>query len=344
METSKWPLLVSSSGRPTGPGHGGDGRHQSRLHRATIALFLAMLALAIGLGCSESDSSEEARRAAVVSALDTLAADLLEDRPADAVAYMERLQTYLEAHPSFFGSAAALLDRSGRVISSPYVYRTADGYASTGSIPAWAGEPESCSRLTSRWTVYPRVGGGTQISVRKSSACTGLSPRGRGNLNLDRRGRQRVRSIPAWAGEPFFIHPNRACHRVYPRVGGGTLLTALLNGFGQGLSPRGRGNPDFPAPWPCSLRSIPAWAGEPPMTPPSAPAVRVYPRVGGEPPMTPPSAPAVRVYPRVGGGTESSISKPAIAKGLSPRGRGNRQRHDEQKARQGSIPAWAGEP
>ena len=29
----------------------------------------------------------------------------------------------------FFGSAVALLDRSGTVITSPYVYRTAEGYA-----------------------------------------------------------------------------------------------------------------------------------------------------------------------------------------------------------------------
>ncbi len=131
MGTFKGPLPSSSIGRPTGPRHGGDGRHRGRLHRAAIALFLTMLALAITLGCSENDSSEEARRAPVVTALDTLAAELLEDRPADAAAYMERLHTYLEAHPSFFGSAAALLDRSGGVIASPYVYRTADGYAST---------------------------------------------------------------------------------------------------------------------------------------------------------------------------------------------------------------------
>ena len=39
------------------------------------------------------------------------------------------MQAYLEAHPAFYGSAAALLDRSGTVIASPYVYRTADGYA-----------------------------------------------------------------------------------------------------------------------------------------------------------------------------------------------------------------------
>ena len=89
----------------------------------------------------------------MVSALDTLAADLLEDRPADAVAYMERLQTYLEAHPSFFGSAAALLDRSGRVIASPYVYRTADGYASTDL----AAPPITLRRRTGSQLPSPRT-------------------------------------------------------------------------------------------------------------------------------------------------------------------------------------------
>ena len=86
---------------------------------AKIALFLTMLVLAFALGCSESDSSEEVRRAAVVTALDNLAADLLEDRPPDAAAYTERLQIYLEAHPSFFGSAAAILDRPGESSQAP---------------------------------------------------------------------------------------------------------------------------------------------------------------------------------------------------------------------------------
>ena len=43
---------------------------------------------------------------------------------------MERLQSYLEAHPSFFGTAAALLDRSGGVVASPCLHRRAKGYAS----------------------------------------------------------------------------------------------------------------------------------------------------------------------------------------------------------------------
>ena len=65
----------------------------------------------------------------MVAALDTLAEELAADRPADAAVYTERLQAYLEVYPAFFGSAAALLDPSGAVITSPYVFRMADGYA-----------------------------------------------------------------------------------------------------------------------------------------------------------------------------------------------------------------------
>ena len=129
MGTFKRPLWISGLGRPLGPGHGDAGGHRGRLHRAAMALLLAMLALVTAQGCSASDFSQGARRIAVVAALDVLAADLLEDRPADAAAYTERLQAYLKAHPTFFGSAVALLDQSGAVIGSPYVHRTADGYA-----------------------------------------------------------------------------------------------------------------------------------------------------------------------------------------------------------------------
>ena len=134
-----------------------------------------MLALVTTLGCSESDSSEKALRDAVVTALDTLAADLLEDRPADAAAYTERLQTYLEAHPSFFGSAAALLDRSGAVITSPYVYRTANGYASLDlAAPSYNIEAQDwfaapLSENASVWTTpYFDAGGGEVWMITRS--------------------------------------------------------------------------------------------------------------------------------------------------------------------------------
>ena len=97
--------------------------------KRTVAYGVPIL---IGAGYYLDDVSEiEALKTAVVAALNTLVAELVAERPADAAAYTERLRVYLEAHPEFFGSAAALLNRSGMVTSSPYVYRTAEGYATT---------------------------------------------------------------------------------------------------------------------------------------------------------------------------------------------------------------------
>ena len=134
-----------------------------------------MLIVVAALGCSGSDSSEEARRAAVVAALDTLAVELAEDRPADAAGYAERLQTYLEAHPSFFGSAAALLDGSGSVIASPYVHRTADGYASLDlAVPAYDVEGQDwftapLAQNAGIWTdPYFDAGGGEVWMITRS--------------------------------------------------------------------------------------------------------------------------------------------------------------------------------
>ena len=74
----------------------------------------------------------------MVAALDNLASELATERPIDAAGYTERLQAYLDAHPAFYGSAAALLDDSGRVTVSPYVYRTADGYVSLNlAVPSY---------------------------------------------------------------------------------------------------------------------------------------------------------------------------------------------------------------
>ena len=96
--------------------------------RAAIASLL-LLALATTLACTTTPPTQEALKAEVVSALDTLAAELVVERPTDMAAYVERLRAYLDAHPAFYGSGAALLDQDGRVTASPYVYRTADGYA-----------------------------------------------------------------------------------------------------------------------------------------------------------------------------------------------------------------------
>ena len=51
-----------------------------------------------------------------------------------------------------------------------------------------------------------------------------------------------------------------------------------------------------------------------------------------------------KVYPRVGGG--ATVIRPSCdaQAGLSPRGRGSRDIDCNHRHREGSIPAWAGEP
>ena len=95
--------------------------------RASV-LLMALLAMVLQ-GCGDGDRAQDDRRR-VEDALDALAADLVENRPVDVAGYTERLRRHVESDPSFFGSAAALVDEAGSAIASPYVYRSAEGYAS----------------------------------------------------------------------------------------------------------------------------------------------------------------------------------------------------------------------
>ena len=92
----------------------------------------------------------------------------------------------------------------------------------------------------------------------------------------------------------------------------------------RGLSPRVRGNLLIIDEGGAGLGSIPASAGEP------------------APPPT--SGPPLRVYPRECGGTLEACAGLLARAGLSPRVRGNLDRHLRQEHRDGSIPASAGEP
>src|ERR1035437_5147638 len=131
------------------------------------------------------------------------------------------------------------------------------------SIPACAGEPDRENLPLARWTVYPRVRGGTDGLHLFSEAATGLSPRARGNQRIGLGGRCEIRSIPACAGEPSNIGGSGYLFRVYPRVRGGTPMSAQPMDSYWGLSPRARGNRRVGALEGHDLRSIPACAGEP---------------------------------------------------------------------------------
>ena len=193
-----------------------------------------------------------------------------------------------------------------------------------GSIPAWAGQPIGVLRDTLLRRVYPRVGGATRAGRPAGVLDRGLSPRGRGNhgrADVDARG---CGSIPAWAGQPHLpTHPlwNQA---VYPRVGGATRFSGVIDERRRGLSPRGRGNHDVVGHPQLAFGSIPAWAGQP---------HRVTKAKG-----------IFAVYPRVGGATVLIENGVIPLKGLSPRGRGNRTYYGLYYSKSGSIPAWAGQP
>ena len=136
---------------------------------------LLLLSLVTTLGCDTGGPSQEELQAEVVSALDALVGELAADRPDAAAAYAERLRAYLDAHPAFYGSAAALLDHNGRITASPYVYRTAGGYATLDlAVPsydihsqAWVTEPLAANAGV--WTdPYFDAGGGEIWMVTRS--------------------------------------------------------------------------------------------------------------------------------------------------------------------------------
>ena len=194
----------------------------------------------------------------------------------------------------------------------------------SGSIPACAGEPAERISPPAPSAVYPRVCGGTSPLCRCPVGWWGLSPRVRGNHLVVKVSVLADGSIPACAGEPPGGCVVPVPPGVYPRVCGGTWGMSAISPRNDGLSPRVRGNLGDKFGQRNQGGSIPACAGEPVMVPGLA---RLR-----------------KVYPRVCGGTRPRSSRNRNAGGLSPRVRGNRQRHRRRLRNGGSIPACAGEP
>ncbi len=101
---------------------------EAKTMRSTMSLAIVLVGVGVIQACRPAEPAQEDVQTGVVVALDSLVAELAADRPSDAAGYAERLRTYLETHPAFYGAAAALLDDAGDVTASPYVHRSADGF------------------------------------------------------------------------------------------------------------------------------------------------------------------------------------------------------------------------
>ena len=146
----------------------------------------------------------------------------------------------------------------------------------------------------------------------------------RGNRGVGVEHKTRIRSIPAYAGEPQGALAAQGRPRVYPRVCGGTDYGDATSRTRLGLSPRMRGNRTCVGRDSRYSGSIPAYAGEP-IHPNSAYSGR-------------------KVYPRVCGGTIDAAGDRRMPAGLSPRMRGNLNGVLAALIAARSIPAYAGEP
>ena len=206
--------------------------------------------------------------------------------------------------------------------------------------------------------------GGTPQIQALAYRTSGLSPRVRGNRGACLRPRNETGSIPACAGEPALGGFRRSVISVYPRVCGGTAHQYPGKAITTGLSPRVRGNPPPSPDTAARPRSIPACAGEPNTSLSRGGNYGLSPRVrgnrqrtekprrhrrsipacAGEPAPTLNGMPVERVYPRVCGGTALRRAARGVARGLSPRVRGNPPPRTVVLATAGSIPACAGEP
>ena len=125
------------------------------------------------------------------------------------------------------------------------------------------------------------MGGATATAVAISPQPTGLSPRGRGNHVHTLGHRPRQQSIPAWAGQPSAWKDTKHSPKVYPRVGGATIVRQTHSMLETGLSPRGRGNRNCGRDLTAAHRSIPAWAGQPLPTCGRCSLAKVCPRACG---------------------------------------------------------------
>ena len=152
----------------------------------------------------------------------------------------------------------------------------------TRFIPARAGNTQPRPWPSARGPVHPRAGGEHVIDTWDVGAGGGSSPRGRGTPAAQARCRDRVRFIPARAGNTGPPRTLRDACAVHPRAGGEHGLIAADVTAARGSSPRGRGTRQFLDDFHLFIRFIPARAGNTIRRVISPRSTAVHPRAGGE--------------------------------------------------------------
>ena len=192
-----------------------------------------------------------------------------------------------------------------------------------GSIPACAGEAFTYTQAARQAEVDPRMRGGGWINGKLDECREGRSPHARGRLDTVKTEAEKIRSIPACAGEAVHLGTFVRLSGVDPRMrGGGENCFSSIKTL-AGRSPHARGRL-FPqggsSNW---IRSIPACAGE----------ARSF-AMGGV---------NTQVDPRMRGGGTGCGRYPVICRGRSPHARGRRRPGSRGGGGARSIPACAGE-
>ena len=169
-------------------------------------------------------------------------------------------------------------------------------------IPARAGNTRASAICVRSTSVHPRAGGEHGCGVSYATRTDGSSPRGRGTLRLGAIDGERVRFIPARAGNtstPVFTSWGASVH---PRAGGEHCWVAMSSKECAGSSPRGRGTPFGTGSADRGIRFIPARAG-------NTSALRCL-------------SATPTVHPRAGGEHRAAVRRTCLTTGSSPRGRG----------------------
>ena len=129
-------------------------------------------------------------------------------------------------------------------------------------IPAWAGKTGLDMTHPPLLTAHPRVGGENLPSQPVPLAEGGSSPRGRGKLQVEASGADRLRLIPAWAGKTVSTASLSTLRPAHPRVGGENFGDDDARWLEAGSSPRGRGKLEVRLLGRRGPGLIPAWAGK----------------------------------------------------------------------------------